>query len=512
MPRLFVIIVVLAALGLPMWLIERLRNDVPDGGLSGEVRDENGPVAGATVRIKGTSIATITDERGRFRLPRPENPTRVTASKEGYLIGGSSMIDTPLVVRIHRLPTEDCQRYTWVDPTPNPTERMNCGNCHKAIYDEWSRSGHARSAANPRLLNLYEGSDWHGRPNVGWNLLKEHPDGADVCSSCHAPTQKPGEFGSFDLRNDSVGQTSRSVISHGLSGVHCDYCHKINGPGDGEFGLTHGRYQLSLLRPTDPKHQLFFGPLDDVDRGEDAHSRFQRDSRLCAACHEGVVFGVPVYTTFSEWRASPARLAGKSCQSCHMTPTGKMHNIAPGKGGIRRDPVTLGNHTFFAGSQIEMLRRCLDLQTTTRRSDGRLLLEIKLTAEGVGHRVPTGYIDRQLILFVEAFARDRPVRLLKGPTLPDFLGKDDVGKPGQLFAKSLQDEKGIRPAPFWRADPSTLIDTRLQPDVTETMQFEFPVDVDRVRIRMVHRRFWKSVADEKGWPSDEMLIFERDVR
>src|SRR5262249_37185986 len=150
-----------------------------------------------------------------------------------------------------------------------------------------------------------------------------------------------------------------------------------------------------------PAHgQLFFGPLDDVDRGEDAYSPLYRDSRYCATCHEGTVFGVPVYTTYSEWLDSPARREGKQCQSFHMAPTGGMTNMAPGKGGLERDPATLGNHRFFMGSQGDMLRRCLRLDVRLH-PNGRA--EVAVQADAVGHRVPTGFIDRNLILVLEAF-------------------------------------------------------------------------------------------------------------
>lgn len=504
MPRLLVIVVALAFIVLPMIWIDRQRAVADSREMIGEVRDELGPVVGATVRIKGTAAATTTDELGRFRLPRSAEVTRITATKDGYFIGGSAASRSPLIIYLRPLSAEDNRDYAWVDPTPNPEAAINCGNCHKAMHEEWSLSAHARSSSNRRLHNLYEGTDWKGKPNVGWNLVKEHPDGADICSSCHAPTQKAVPFGSFDLRD--AGKDGP-----GLSGVHCDFCHKILGPGDGEFGLTHGRFQLSLNRPSG-SHQQFFGPLDDVDRGDDVFNRFQRDSRLCAACHEGVVFGVPVYTTYSEWQKSPAGLAGKSCQSCHMAPTGKMSNIAPGHGGFRRDPATLNNHIFFAGSQIDMLRRCLDLQANLQTTNEGISVTIRLQAEGVGHRVPTGYVDRQLLLVVEGTAGDKQVSLLSGPTLPDFLGKDEAGKPGKLFAKSLQDEKGVRPAPFWRADPSTLIDTRLQPDSTDESRYLFPVNTDRIRIRLIHRRFWKTVAEEKSWPTDEQTVIDREIR
>src|SRR5207249_5009167 len=157
--------------------------------------------------------------------------------------------------------------------------------------------------------------------------LDQHPDGAGVCTACHAPTIAVGDPARYDLSK------VRGVDAHG---VHCDYCHKVSGDGGGRIGYTHGRYKLELKRPSEG--QLFFGPLDDVDRGEDAYSGFYRESRYCAACHEGVVFGVHVYSTYSEWLDSPARRQGRHCQDCHMRPTGTMTNIAPGKGGIERDP------------------------------------------------------------------------------------------------------------------------------------------------------------------------------
>src|SRR5262249_20155415 len=150
----------------------------------GEVRGDDGPVAGATVRFKGTAAAAISDESGRFRLPHPKFRTmRLTAAKEGYFIAGTSASDRPLVLRLAKLTSKDCGGYAWVDPVPDRQRAVNCGNCHREIHDEWQQSGHARSASNRRFLTLYD------------DVLREYPLGADVCSSCHAPTQKPGPFG-----------------------------------------------------------------------------------------------------------------------------------------------------------------------------------------------------------------------------------------------------------------------------------------------------------------------------
>jgi len=477
MPRL------LALLLLPGMLLLAARpwhDDAASGEVYGVIRDERGPVAGAVVRYKGLEVATISDAQGRFRLPRQPGRLRITAAVEGYFIAGESAGRSPLVLQLKRLPATDCELYAWVDPTPDLHQSGNCGNCHRAIHAEWQQSRHSSSGRNPRFLKQYD------------ELLKQHPLGADVCASCHAPTLRPGGFGEFDMRQ-------AALQSPGLSGIHCDYCHKVQGPGTGEWGLTHGRFQLSLLRPEPGAGQLFFGPLDDVDRGEDAPSRFQRDSRLCAACHEGVVFGIPVYTTFSEWQASPAGKAGASCQSCHMTPTGTMRSMA--HGSLRRDPATLGNHRFFEVNQVEMLKSCLKVEVVTSLHEDERHITVSVMAERVGHRVPTGFIDRNLVLFVEGYEDGRARTAYRGPTLPDYFTADEAGRSGRSYARVLADEDGNRPARFWKADLATLIDTRLTPGEADVSKFCFPPEIDRVRVRLLHRRLWNK--------DDEQVIVDR---
>ena len=448
----------------------------------GRVLGPDGPLAGATVRYRGTAIETRSDRRGLFALPHLAETRRITASRDGFLIGGTSGRS----IHLTPLRTEDDEAYSWVDPTPDPADASRCGNCHPTIHREWVGGGHARSATGRHFLDLYAGA------GPSWSLLHEHPDGSGVCASCHAPSLAPHDPALYDLRK------IRGVAAHG---THCDFCHKVAGPGEGEVGFSHGRFGLHLSRPSEG--QRFFGPLDDVDRGEDVHSPFMRDSRFCASCHEGVVFGVHVYTTYSEWQASPAGRAGRSCQSCHMRPTGRMTNIAPGKGGVERDPATLGNHRFWDGSQAAMLRRCLDLGVEIGPET-----TVRLTARGVGHRVPTGFIDRQLILSVEAEdAKGRAVAL-EGPRLPPVVGAGLAGKVGRLYARRLRDEDGRSPAPFWRALPEP-IDTRLLPEVPDVLRFRLPDGAARLRVRVRHRRFWEEVRVAKGWESDDIVVIDR---
>jgi hypothetical protein len=466
-------------------------------GIRGLVLGPDGPVAGARVRFQAAPTATVTDERGRFHLRHADPGRHVTAWKDGFFIAGARPDAFPLDLRLVPLADEDHPEYQWVDPAPSAAEVHNCGNCHAEIYREWSASGHARSASGTYFRDLYEGTDRRGKAGVSWGLLTDYPGGSGVCSSCHAPAIPDGDPSYLDLRG---------LEGTALRGVHCDYCHKIAGTG-GTIGLTHGRFGLRLLRPADG--QIFFGPLDDVDRGEDAYSPFYRDSRYCASCHEGIVFGVHVYSTYSEWLDSPARREGKQCQDCHMAPTGRMTNIAPNHGGLPRDPRTLANHRFFDGGRLAMLRRCVQASAIVEPAAGGLRVQVRLAAEGAGHRVPTGFVDRQLILVVEGEDADgRPVPALSGPTLPAVAGPQLAGRSGRLYAKLIRDFDGKAPVPFWLAGPGAE-DNRLSPDRPDNLNLNYPAGLARVRVRVFYRRFWQEVAAAKGWPDTDLVVLDR---
>ena len=206
---------------------------------------------------------------------------------------------------------------------------------------------------------------------------------------------------------------------------------------------------------------------------------------------------------------SPARRKeGKSCQSCHMAATGRMTNVAPGHGGLDRDPKTLGNHRFFNINHEEMLAACLKLEAAAHRTESGVSVEVGVRAEGVGHRVPTGFIDKQILLVVEGFAAGKEslsLPAMRGPRLPGEAG-DLASEPGKLFARILKDGQGNAPVPFWRAELNPPLDTRLEPGRTDRTAYLFPKETVRIRIRLIHRKFWHAVAEQKGWPDNDTLI------
>lgn len=193
-----------------------------------------------------------------------------------------------------------------------------------------------------------------------------------------------------------------------------------------------------------------------------------------------------------------------------MKPTGRMSNFAPGHGGIARDPSTLPNHRFFDGSQEAMLRRAVRASVRFERQPDRVRARVQLWAEGVGHRLPTGFVDRHLVLVVEGrTAEDRAVPLRAGPKLPAMVGDELAGRPGRLYARLLRDFEGRTPVPFWLASPDPAPDTRLVPGKVEEELFDFPATLTHLRLRVLYRRFWPEVARSKHWPDDDVLVLEQ---
>jgi hypothetical protein len=192
-----------------------------------------------------------------------------------------------------------------------------------------------------------------------------------------------------------------------------------------------------------------------------------------------------------------------------MAPTGRMTNIAPRHGGLSRDPHTLANHRFFDGSQADMLRRCLAVAADFGRAGDAIQVRLSVTADGAGHRVPTGFVDRHLILIAQGEdARGRPVSRRQGPTLSAAAGPDLAGQAGRLYAKFLTGEDGRCPVPFWSAAPD-VTDNRLTPGRPDEVGWTFPRELVRLRVRIVYRRFWQEVARAKGWPDDDLVVFDR---
>lgn len=466
--------------------------------ISGQIVGPEGPLEGAEVRWQGAKHFVRCGRQGQFLIDRPAlGQPALTAWQEGYRIGALKPLGGR--VMLFPLPAQDNPFYTWQSPDPDPLQPMACANCHQQIHEEWTGSAHARSAVNPRVLGLMHGKDAKGHIHSEWNLQNEHPLGVGVCSRCHAPTYTAPDL-DYDLEKVS-GVASR--------GVHCDLCHKVTDVPTDKLGTRFGIDGLTLLRPLEGD-QLFYGPLKDAVRtGESfGFSPVYQESRFCASCHEGTIFGVKVYTTYSEWLESPAGQRGVQCQHCHMIPTGTFTNLAPGKGGSERDPHTLASHGMPGGNRA-MLEKSVRGEVRFDVSEKSLGVTVEVGAEKVGHRVPTGFIDRHLLLLVEAWDEaGKELFPAQGSRLPPRLGDPWAGKAGWVYGRWLSDETGKTPLPFW-APAETETDTRLYPERKEARSFRFDGSVARLRVRLFYRRLWPEVARARLWEDNEMLLWDR---
>lgn len=516
---------------------------MPAREVRGRVLDFDGPVAGATLRLKGTSIATLSAADGSFVLGNlaARYPLRLAAWAEGYYIAGVDVFPWSGEVRLNLapLPAEDNHHYAWIPPAredrsplaealiraatslaphlPNALAQsildglpLACADCHREIYAEWRSSAHASAAINPRLLNLYNGTDAQGRPQVPPGYRLDFPDSLGNCATCHAPAAGLRAPYLIDL-NQLAGAEAQ--------GVFCDYCHKIQqvvlDPANGlPPEAMPGAMSVQLLRPPGNR-QVIFGSLDDVDRGADSFSALQESSQVCAACHSGSFWGAPIYTSYGEWLASPYPALGVQCQNCHMAPSG-MANLAPGRGGLQRDPSQLAGHALPGASDPELLARAAQLEADVHRQGDVLRVTVRVTNLGAGHHLPTDQPMRHLILVVHTRdAQGAPLPYLDREVIPAW-GGVYAGLPGKIFARILQDlQSGEAPtATYWR--PTEVVsDNRIPAGQSDVSSYEFRAPSRGeviVEVSLIYRPAFAGLAQAKGWALRDTLLAHQQIR
>lgn len=526
-------------------------------------------MAGALVQIQGTSYQAVADQSGAFQLTGLQGlfaPATITAWSDGYFVGWAVLdpkaegYDPTQPVRITLKPLYETDNlaYDWFD-FDGVEGTASCGLCHRE-YPEWQADAHSQAALNPRFLSIYRGTDIHGNqsqpvrlgsegvplppdpalPYYGAGYRLDNPLRAGNCASCHTPIASKisnatncGWSGCHtDITAERAPQVDYGVLSYPLSGdaaegISCDFCHKIGGVIlNPETQLPYpdmpGILSLRLFRPEEGQ-QVFFGTVLDVSRRV-SYMPLQSESAFCAACHYGVFGGVVghgqvsggtlIYNSYGEWLDSPYSdpESGMTCQQCHMPVSEANYFVFPEQGGLERDYVDLHDHRMPGAADVEFLQNAVSMSGTAVHEEDRLRVEVSIFNDRTGHHIPTDAPMRQMILVVEAFDADgNPLVLVDGPRLPDYAG-DLADFAGKSFAKVLRDEwSGETPtAAYWR--PVTIVeDTRLAALATDTSQYLFDLPVDEtaeVHVRLIFRRTFQSLAEQKGWDDPDILMEE----
>jgi hypothetical protein len=528
------------------------------GTVSGVVFDRQGAVANARVRVQGTGKVALTDGAGRFVLTGApvERDFNVSAWKEGYYSALLKDVKAPkegIRLNLVRYQINDNPHYKWIPPEG---ARGSCAECHPAITEMSLGDAHMKAAVNPRFLTMYYGTDMEGNRSpltaygkgkayspwgntsvpqpldskkayYGPGFQLDFPGAAGECSACHIP--------GASLRGNVDPGTVQGTDRYG---VHCDFCHKVGNVrlspvSRMPFAKVPGVHAMTVKRPfadDRERSQLFFGTFEDVNASEgDTNLPLFRESRYCAACHFGVFWDTVVYNSYGEWLkspyADPNSGKAKTCQECHMpSPTiykGKaLTNVAPGKGGIERDPSAIHNHNMTVDA--ELLRNSLTMEASARIQNGRVVVDVTLVNDRTGHHIPTDTPLRHLILLVEARdSRGTALRQLSGPQLPDWCGRGDVkkghyaGHPGKAYAKLLKEKwTDVFPTGAYWNHTELVSDNRLAAFATDRTKFAF-AGTERgnaiVSVKLLYRRAFIKLMEQKKWNAPDIVMAEKQI-
>ncbi len=542
----------------PITTASAVEAPVAPDAVRGVVVDEHGiTLSGAVVRVKATLIETISDGNGAFLLTglAPEEAVFVTAWVPGYFIHGVDNVlpgSSGIEIHLHAHHDTDNPDYAWLPSSyhPGEGEDQGCAVCHSATYtdeqhpslpfDEWLLDAHASSATNPRFLTMYSGQDVYGNqspptrfatsrdygqfpllpdpgePYYGPGYKLDFPDTEGNCAACHTP---------LPAVNNPYGIDPTQLSSVDLEGISCDFCHKVWDINlDPDTGLPYpnmpGVLSYEFRRPPEG-HQFFAGPLDDVAPGEDTFSPLQTESQYCAGCHFGVFWDTVVYNSFGEWLDSPYSnpQTGETCQDCHMPSPGRTHFAIVSQGGVARDPGTLSNHRMPGAADQDLLQNAVSMEVVPERDAGTLTVTVSITNDQTGHHVPTDSPLRHLILLVSASDPDgNPLDLLEGETLPEWCGTGEpsdgyyAGLPGKAYAKILVESwTQVYPTGSYWNPTTVLSDNRLAAYETDTSTWQFAAPGENtleVHIRLLYRRAFLELMDQKGWDVPDILMEE----
>lgn len=191
-----------------------------------------------------------------------------------------------------------------------------CGECHKQIYEEWASSNHAYASISP-MFHAFEQKFQH---------LTQGTVGT-FCVRCHA------QVGTQLGEKRDMPLWERAAISR--EGVTCITCHRVKeqyGKVDGERRIEPGKIydpvfgtgEKSVIKDIIANKDTYSVKTDKDGRGMSIHNGMMTNPQLsksefCVSCHQVAVnLGIKLEIVWDQYRDSPAKRAGITCQDCHM--------------------------------------------------------------------------------------------------------------------------------------------------------------------------------------------------
>jgi nitrate/TMAO reductase-like tetraheme cytochrome c subunit len=257
-----------------------------------------------------------------------EGPLKLTAPRPA-----APAVDTARKKIVTGLRHEDASVSAAVDPhaavfaASDYPSASECSTCHEAIYNEWSSSSHAYASVSPVFHKFEQRINDLSQGTIG-----------SFCVRCHA--------GPGTTMNESRAASLAERSQVGREGITCISCHRVNeryGRVNGErriepgnifspvYGSTGGEGVAAVVSEKD-RYRVKTN-AGEAGPGQNIHAtaiKFEQidKSEFCVSCHQVAVHpGIKLEVVWDQYRASPARADGVSCQDCHM---GKSPGIASG--------------------------------------------------------------------------------------------------------------------------------------------------------------------------------------
>ena len=325
-----------------------------------------------------------------------------------------------------------------------------CSGCHNGIVNnegtdvsietDWSSTMMANAARDP-----------YWRAKVRYEL-NQHADLqsviGDKCTRCHAPMANflaKSRQEKVNILDDGVLNANHPLHDAAINGVSCTVCHQIkNSENLGTLSSFSGNYQISTERRIyGPFQQPSVGSMMSAIGYTPVYSEHISSSKLCATCHNLKTpfvdeFGKILSTTeasefpeqmpYSEWLHSDYAknpVSGQTCQQCHMSRTNGVKLSSTSPELESRDNFAI--HEFVGANRLmldifnnngtalgtlsnnfnetlnktqEMLNRSASLEKVSSSFNSQgLQFTLKVNSE-TGHKLPSGYPSRRVILHV----------------------------------------------------------------------------------------------------------------
>lgn len=354
--------------------------------IRGRVISEYGPVENARVRIAGEKDFSFTDRQGYYELQSEYTPGArliVAAGKEGWFNNGQLANRSGRIQDIFLNPVflNDHPGYRFISP-------VTCSRCHVNLTRYYDQSKMAHTTSNPKVLDMYYGTDALLRPGIGPGYRLDNPTSDGNCTTCHAPSVADNVPYSQDLTD--VLRSPRTE----WDGISCDYCHKVRNVIKDKTKPSGAAAVQERQSPARGNSILVFGPYDDVSAPPMAasYNPVFDQGKFCSLCHNhfkkldkgkawnaGKVYSaaelkgfglddnttLPIQTTYREWKQWQDQLPsddsnkGKKCQDCHMSWRKEMlpydNYVVDGNArnmwGTYRSPNNIRPHHFDGGTE-----------------------------------------------------------------------------------------------------------------------------------------------------------------